>query len=99
MINKILVGILGFISTAINFLLSPINNLIAQNFPSVQTAINNILTFLNTCVSSIGWVISAVGIESGVITLVVTVLGLRLVWQPIVHAVKYIIKWYKTIMP
>lgn len=99
MINKIITGLISLVSSFVGVLLSPIDSLVANYLPSINSALTAIQNFLAYCVSAIGWVISALGIPSTVISLIITYYSFALVVPLLVHGVKLAIKWYRALMP
>ena len=99
MIKAIISGLIQLIINLVNIFLTPINALINQFMPSLNNAFNAIGSFLNICVSSIGWVISALGIPPVVIELIIAFYTFKLTVPLLVHAVKLVVKWYRALMP
>lgn len=99
MINAILQGIINVITTLVNFIIAPIDNLIATALPSLDSAFVAIGDFLNLCVSSIGWVISLLGLNSNVISLIVIYYGFALSVPLVVYVIKLAVKWYNALKP
>lgn len=99
MINDILQGLIKFIISLVSIFLTPINLLVSQYMPSLDNAFNSIASFLGMCTNSIGWVISALGIPSIVIQLIVSYYTFKLTVPLLVSAIKIAIKWYHALMP
>ena len=92
MINALLKGIMSLIIGLVSVILTPIDNLIASSLPSLSNALDSVSSFLNVALSSIGWVISLVGLNNNVISLIVLYYGFSLT-APMLF---YFIKHYKT---
>lgn len=99
MINAILQGIISVITSLVNFIIAPIDNLIASALPSLDSAFSAIGSFLNLCVSAIGWVISLLGLNSNVISLIVIYYGFALSVPLVVYIIKLAVKWYNALKP
>lgn len=99
MIKGIIKGLMKLITKLLAVFLAPINALIGQYLPALDTALTKIAQFLNLCVSAIGWVISALGIPPIVIELIVAYYTFKLTVPILVHAVKLVVKWYRALMP
>lgn len=99
MIKAILSGLIKLIISLVSIFLTPINDLITTYMPSLGNALSSIGSFLAICVSSIGWVISALGIPPVVIELLVAFYTFKLTVPLLVHAIKLAVKWYRTLMP
>lgn len=99
MINAILAGIITLITNLTNTLLLPIDAAITSYLPALSNAFTAIGNFLNICVSCIGWVISLLGLNANVISLIVIYYGFALTVPAIVYVVKLAIKWYNALKP
>lgn len=99
MIGKILTGIINLIVSLVSILFTPIDNLISSLLPDLSNAFTAVGNFISICVSSIGWVIDAVGIPSELIALIVSYYTFKLTVPLLVYLVKLAIKWYDKIKP
>lgn len=99
MINKILQGIINFIITIVNWILSPLElalNAVIPNFSDALTAINN---FINGIKSYIPFVLSYTGLTPATLTIIKGLL-IGLVMVPLTaHGIKLAIKWYNALKP
>lgn len=94
MINTILNGIFNIIISLVNTILSPIDSLIIDNIPVLDTAFSAIGSFLDLCTSSIGWVISCFGLSSTCLSLIVAYFTFKLSVPILFSTIKLAIKWY-----
>lgn len=94
MINTILNGIFNIIIGLVNTILSPIDSLIIDNIPVLDTAFNAVGSFLNLCTSSIGWVLSCFGLSSSCLSLIVAYFVFKLTIPLLFSTIKLAIKWY-----
>ena len=94
MINKIIFGFIGLITSLVSVILSPIDSLITSALPSLDNALTSIGGFLNMCTSSIGWVISLTGISSECISLIVAYFVFKLTAAMLFYMIKLAISWY-----
>lgn len=99
MINKILTGIIKLIVGLVSLLLTPIDNLITQNLPTLSTALNSLSSFFSLCTQSIGWVISLFGIPNGVILLLIDFYVFKLTAPLLFYLIKLAIAWYNKLKP
>lgn len=99
MIAKLLSAFMGLVINLINILLTPINALINTFLPDLSTAFNSIGGFFQTVSNGIGWVVSASGIPSTAIAIIVATMVFKLSVPIIVHATKLAIKWYDKLKP
>lgn len=99
MIKALLKGIIKLIIKLVGVLLAPIDLLIEQFLPSVSSAFDSIAYFFQLISNGIGWVISATGIPSSAIALIVATLTFKLTVPILVATVKLAIKWYDKLKP
>lgn len=99
MINSILQGIMSLIIGLVSLLLTPIDNLITNALPDLSNALNSISSFLNICTQSIGWVISLVGLNSNVISMIVLYFGFSLTAPMLFYLIKLALSWYNRLKP
>ncbi len=94
MINAIVKGIISLVISLVSILLYPIDALIDSLLPSLSNMISAVGTFLSICTSSIGWVLSCVGINGNIISLIVIFYTFKLTAPLLVYTIKLAIKWY-----
>lgn len=99
MINAILKGIMTLIISLVNLLLTPIDLLITSALPSLSNALDNVSTFLNTTLSSIGWVISLTGLSNDCISMIVLYYGFSLTAPMLFYLIKLALSWYNRLKP
>lgn len=99
MINAILKGIFRLVIALVNLLLTPIDTLINNAFPSIANVLNTIGDFFNQILSFIPWILSWFHLPSYFITFVVGYWVFKLSVPIVIHTVKLAIKWYDKIKP
>lgn len=99
MINAILKGIFKLVTSLVSLLLSPIDTLIADALPSLQTALNAIGQFLTIISSALGWVLSVFGLSSDCLSLIVIYYTFKLTTPLIISTIKLAIRWYNKLKP
>lgn len=99
MIAKLLSALMGLVIKLVDILLYPINLLIQNAMPDLSTALNSIAGFFQVVSNGIGWVISASGIPSTAIAIIVATMVFRLTVPLGVATVKLAIKWYDKLKP
>ena len=99
MIKALLKGIIKLIVKLVGVILSPIDLLIENSLPSLASAFDSIAYFFQTVSNGIGWVISASGIPSSAIVIIVATLTFKLTVPLVVATVKLAIKWYDKLKP
>lgn len=99
MIGKILNGVLQFVINTVTLLLTPIDNLITTNFPSLDNALSSINSFINYIISVIGYAIDASCLTDVVLLLVVGYYSFTIVLSVSTYVIKLILKWYKALVP
>lgn len=97
MINAILKGILTLLTNLLGIFLSPINNLINSYLPNVSNALTKVAQFFTMCTGKIGWVLDSLLIESETISLLVTILIIKLTLPYLISAIKSIVKWWRAL--
>lgn len=97
MINAIINGIMSLIISLVNIIMLPIDTLISSALPDLSNGINWINTFLNTCLTYIGWCIDFLCIPTDLINLVVLYLTFKLTYPLVVYTIKLAIKWYNAL--
>lgn len=99
MIRAIINGIFSLIISLVSVILAPIDSLIETALPTLSGAISAVGSFLQTCTSAIGWVLSCFGLSSSCISLIVVYFTFKLTIPIVVHTVKLAIKWYHMLVP
>ena len=99
MIKAIINGIFNLIISFVGVLLSPIDTLITNNLPGLTSAINAVGSFLSTCTSAIGWVLSCFGLSSNCLSLIVIYFTFKLTVPLLIYVFKLAIKWYHMLAP
>lgn len=99
MIRAIINGIFNLVVDLVGVLLSPIDTLITSALPGLASAINAVGSFLQICVSAIGWVLSCFGLSSSCLSLIVIYFTFKLTVPLLIHAFKIAIKWYHMLVP
>lgn len=97
MINAILKGILSLLTSLLSIFLSPINNLINTYLPNVSNALTKVAQFFTMCTGKIGWVLDSLLIDSETISLLVTILIMKLTLPYLISATKSIVKWWRAL--
>lgn len=99
MIKAIINGIFKLIISLVGVLLAPIDSIIESALPGLSSAINAVGSFLSTCTSAIGWVLSCFGLSSSCLSLIVIYFTFKLTVPILIHAIKLAIKWYHMLVP
>lgn len=99
MIQAILNGIMNLIISLVQILLSPIDVLIGTLLPDLSTALTSVSNFFNLIGSGIGWMISALGLPSELLSLIVLYFTFKLTAPLLFSTIKLAIKWYDKIKP
>lgn len=100
MIAKLMSAIMTLIISLVNVLLTPINLVIEQFLPSeITNGLNSISGFFQVVSDGLGWVVSASGIPSTAIAIIVATMIFKLSVPLIVHATKLAVKWYDKLKP
>lgn len=97
MIRAIINGIISLIVDLVSILLSPIDNIITSVLPNLSGAINAVGSLLSTMTQSIGWGISALGIPSSAISLLIIYYTFKLTAPLLFYTIKLAIKWYNSL--
>lgn len=98
MINILLSGIVGLVVNIFSTLAGPLFSLIGNNFSAIPSFSNYIVAFLNTTLSSIGWVINSLGLGAAM-QIVIIYWGAVLLLALPVRLVKIVLRWYRILMP
>ena len=97
LINTLLQGVLNLVSFLINILLTPIDNFISTNLPTISGALSSVDYLINECIKYIGLVISYSGITSSTINIIIPLIVFLYTVPLLVHGIKLSIKWFKTL--
>lgn len=99
MINAILKGIFSLVTSLVGVLLAPIDTIISNALPSLQTGLNAIGSFLSLITNSIGWVLSVFGLSSECLSLIVLYFTFKLTVPLAIYTIKLAVRWYDKIKP
>lgn len=94
MINAILTGIFNLIIGLVNTILLPIEAIISNYIPSLDSAFSMVAMLFENLVNFIPWVISWTGLNSTIIGLIVSYFTFKLTVPFLVHTIKLAIAWY-----
>lgn len=76
---------------------------LSSGFSSFTNEVNQVAvylaSFLNLCVSGFWWIIDALMIPRPAVTLMITVLLMKMVIPVIAATIKLILRWYTALMP
>jgi hypothetical protein len=97
MINTIIKGIFSLILNLVSLILYPINALVLQYIPGLESAFATIENFFTVAFSYIGWVVDASLIAAETISLIIATYTFRLTLPLLVNSVKLAIKWYNSL--
>lgn len=99
MINAILTGIFKLIIGLVSLILSPIDALITNALPSLDSALTAVANFFTYIGSSIGWVISLTGLSSETLSLIVLYFTFKLTAPMLFYMIKLALSWYNKLKP
>lgn len=99
MINKILMGIINLIVSLVSLILTPIDNLIASALPDLSNALTAVGNFFNLISGGIGWVVSATGLSSETLSLIVAYFTFKLTAPMLFYMIKLALSWYNKLKP
>lgn len=97
MIKAIINGIISLILDLVNVLLVPIDTIIDTVLPNLSGAINAVGSLLSILTRSIGWGISALGIPSSAISLLIAFYTFKLTAPLLFSTIKLALKWYNNL--
>ena len=97
MINAILKGILSLLTSLLSIFLAPINNLVSNFLPDFSNALTKIVDFFVMCTGKIGWVLDSLLIDSETISLLVTVMIMKLILSYLISGIKSVVKWWRSL--
>lgn len=99
MINAILKGIISLIVGLVSLILAPIDNLIASALPDLATGLNAISQMLNVVQSGLAWAVSATGLSSLALSLIVMYFLFKLTAPLLFYMIKLALAWYNKLKP
>lgn len=99
MIGKILTGIMNLIISLVSVLLTPIDLLIENALPGLDSAFSAIASIFIYASQGIGWAISLTGISSEAISLIILYYTFKLTVPLTVSTIKLALKWYNILKP
>ena len=99
MINSILTGIFNVVINLVSLILSPIDLLIENALPGLDSGINAIGTLFAYISGGVGWAISLVGLSGSAIGLIVTYYAFKLTTPMLFYLIKLAIQWYDKLKP
>lgn len=99
MIRAIINGIFSLVVSLVGVLLAPIDALITNALPGLSSAISAVGSFLQTCTSAIGWVLSCFGLSSSCLSLIVIYFTFKLTVPILIYTFKLAVKWYHMLVP
>lgn len=99
MINALLSGVISLIIGLVSIVLAPIDSLITSALPDLSNALTSISGFLTIATRSIGWVISATGLSSTSLSLIITYFTFKLTAPLLFYMIKLALSWYNRLKP
>lgn len=99
MINTILTGIFKLIISLVSVVLAPIDLIITNFLPSLDSALNAVNSMFGIAGSAMGFCVSLTGLSSDTLSLIVLYYTFKLTVPVLVSAVKQAIKWYNALKP
>lgn len=99
MINAILTGIIKLIVGLVSLILTPIDNLILSALPDLSNALTAVGNFFNLIGTSIGWVISVLGLSNETLSLIVLYFTFKLTAPMFFYMIKLALSWYNKLKP
>lgn len=94
MIKAIISGVFKLIISLVNVILSPIDNLITQFLPGLDTALSYISNFFDYIGGVVPFVISYTGINEMVLNAIIDIFVFILTVPLMVHTIKLAVAWY-----
>lgn len=91
--------ILTFVTTLINLVLLPMDLVISQYFPSLQTALESVNNLLGWLSDFTAWVISWLPFDSNFYTFTLVALIAIYTIPVMVNAIKLVVKWWHYLVP
>ena len=99
MIQRILTGIFKLIISLVSLLLSPIDALITQFFPSIAEGLSYVVSFFDYIGDLMFWVLSWFHLPQAFVTLLVGYWTFKLTVPHLVHRIKLAVAWYHKLKP
>lgn len=99
MINALLMGIINLIITLVNVIMYPIDALILSVLPDLSNALTSIGNFFNLISNGLGWAISASGLSSETLSLIVVYFTFKLTAPMLFYMIKLALTWYNRLKP
>lgn len=97
MINSILKGIFGIITKLISILLTPINLLISNFLPDINSALVSIRQFFNIVFSGVSYCLDSFMITRTTINFLIAFWTFKLTFPLLVYIFKLIVQWYNNL--
>lgn len=93
-------ALIGLVIKLVGVLMTPINALIQTFLPQeIIDGLNSIGGFFQTVSNGLGWVVSASGIPSTAIAIIVATMIFKLTVPMLVHLTKLALAWYDKLKP
>ena len=99
MIGKILSGIFNLVIGLVSILLSPIDTLITNTLPSLDSALTSFNSLIDYIITIIGYVVDASGLSDISIALIVGYYTFVIGGTFSVSVVKLALNWYEKLKP
>lgn len=96
MIDALLNGIMDFVSTVSNAVLSPIDTYLASNVPAVASVISAIVYFFNYILDFVRWACSTIGLDYNLLSLIFGYIEFKITASWVFHGVKKFIKIFNS---
>lgn len=97
--NTIFNGLFNIISSMMHFVMMPINLIIQNVLPDVQSALNAMNGYLNKVGEFLSFGLSYFGFYTELIDVSVLIIGAIMTIPLLVHSLKLILRWYRILMP
>lgn len=97
MINAIINGIMNLIMSLVNIILTPIDLLISNFLPGLDSALTAFANYLALGSTYIGWGIDFLLIPTELVALVITYYTFKLSVPILISTIKLAIKWYNSL--
>lgn len=94
MINAILTGIFKILTYLISLFLTPINLLITNFLPGLDSALSSLSSFFTYCFQYVGWILDSCFISSETVSLLIAIWVFKLTAPLLVYLIKLIVRWY-----
>lgn len=98
-LSNLVDGFLSFITAIMNLILAPIDILIGNYLPSISEALTKINLLFEFISQSLSWVVSISGLSSYALSLIVLYFIFKLTVPLQVYIFKFILKWYRKLVP